>query len=252
MTHSHERGAHGYRRHEFRSSFSGFVDTSERCDGEVSAVLKRGPWHGFLIRANCSTVENPAKGNMIADIATKKGERSMKYPLTLMFLAVCLTGCASSSEAVGGGYYLKTTRYFSWEPPGVSESLYFRGPHESRRVCENFTGRFLVHESTVLFVAANRSGEDELLAARDGGTSLEVGKPILAFEAGRQSADAASFVEQHLLDTGYLKELADGFELEYWHRHGVNHPPEHFSLTWDEFSAIMHRAETERAKRASP
>jgi hypothetical protein len=168
----------------------------------------------------------------------------MKPALILIFV-LGLTGCTTSSTSVGGGYYLKTTHYFSSEPPGSSESLYFRGPHGSAKVWKNFTGPLVVEGGTAVFVGTTQPGEYELFAVKNGGTRLEVGKPILALQAERESTDISAFVDEHQIFTWSLKKLTNGFELEYSRRHGVNNPHEYLSLTWAELSTIMHHVEAE-------
>lgn len=165
--------------------------------------------------------------------------------MKILLLMLCLTGCSTSSTSLGGGYYLKTTRYFSPEPPGVSESLFFRGPRGAEKVWKNFTGPVLIEEGTALFVGTTQPGEYELFAVNDGGAPLEVGNPILAFKAETDSTDISAFVSQHQIYTRYLKRLTNGFELVYSRRHGVNNPHLHLSVTWDALSTIMHRVESE-------
>src|SRR5256885_6220007 len=108
--------------------------------------------------------------------------------LPILFLPACFTGCSISSESLGGGYELSTMRYASWEPGGVSRSLYFRQPHGwQNQVWKNLalTDEVLVEGSTALFAAPTRP-EYKLIAVKNGAPLLEVGKPILAFEAQRK------------------------------------------------------------------
>lgn len=163
----------------------------------------------------------------------------------ILLLTLFFSGCTTSSKPVGGGYYLQTTHYLSFEPPGSSESLYFRGPHGRAKVWKNFTGPLLVEGGTALFVGTTQPGEYELLAVENGGTCFAVGKPILALQAERKSTGVSAFLAEHQIFTWSLKQLTNGFEFEYSQRHGVNNPHLHSTLTWTELSTIMHRVEAE-------
>jgi hypothetical protein len=139
-------------------------------------------------------------------------------------------------------------QYLSWEPGGVSESLYFRGPYGESRVWPwgHITGEILVEQGAALFVGTTWAGDYKLFAARDGEHVMEVGRPILAYEAERQSiADVAAFVSAHDLETGHLQRRPDGVELKYCRAAGVNSPRLPLVLTWAELLTIMHRVEAD-------
>lgn len=172
----------------------------------------------------------------------------MKRLLAILLLLIGVPGCIFSSKPLGGGYRLRTIQYLSWEPGGVSESLYFRGRYGESRVWPwgHLSGVILVEQNIALFIGTTSSGDDKLFAVRDGGKVMEVGRPILAYEAQRQSAaDVAAFVNAHELNMGHVQPLPDGFELKYWRSAGVNNPFLPLVLTWDELATIMRRVEAE-------
>jgi len=166
--------------------------------------------------------------------------------LFLLLLVVCSAGCTISSKPIGGGYYVRTVHYFSWEPPGIAESLHFRGEN-GERICvwKNFTGRVLVEDSTAVFEGTTRpAGDYKLFAVQDGTPCIEVGGAILAFEAQRQNQDIHAFLERYVVYTSEAKRIENGFQLVCG-QHGVNQPHLIISITWRELAGIMARVEAE-------
>ncbi len=150
-------------------------------------------------------------------------------------LAVCLTGCATNSKPLGGGYYLRATHYFSWEPSGVRLSLFFRGAQGARiEVWKNLTGRIVVNDSVAVFEGTTRpAGEYKLFAVQDGAPCLEIGNAILAFQAEKEKTDVRAFMERCILATSALERTDHGLQLGS------------LGFTWEEIATVMQRVKAE-------
>jgi hypothetical protein len=171
----------------------------------------------------------------------------MKYKhLLVPLLIVWLVGCTTSFKPIGGGYYIREVDLISWEPGAGSRQLFYRRSGGSRVLLSGyFMGHVLVKDRTAIFDATTLPGDYVLFASEEGGPRLEVGNAILAFQAEKEKMDVSAFVEQHEVDTSYLKGLTDGIELQYSQRRGVNNPILHIALTWNELSIIMQRVRAE-------
>src|SRR3989442_1173894 len=109
----------------------------------------------------------------------------MKFKhLLFPLLTIWLVGCTTSFKPIGGGYYIKNVDVISWEPGAGSKQLYYRRTGGSRvLVCRYFMGDIIVKDRTAVFDATTMPGDYVLFASEDGGTRLEVGNAILAFQA---------------------------------------------------------------------
>jgi hypothetical protein len=81
-----------------------------------------------------------------------------------------------------------------------------------------------VEGTTIVFAGSSRDWQEGIFAAENGARPVEIGKPILAGEAEKQSTDPRAFLAEHELEMSYLKRLSDGLELKYWRSSQVNSP----------------------------
>ena len=168
--------------------------------------------------------------------------------ILVLLLAVALVGCTTSNRPVGGGYYVKSVNWVSWESGGGSRELYFRKPWDRRvKVWGYVGGGVETKDDVAVFMGNTQPGKEEhsrgFFAVQGSGPLLEIEKTLLAFEAEKEKEDVSAFRYRFQILDWHLKRLPDGFELEC-SQHGVGQPHKFISVRWAELSTIMQRVRT--------